>query len=300
MELNNDINFDDNDNNSMIKETANGYSIIDMNDGYIVNYKKIHEDPVVKEQNIVTIQNKIGKGTLIVQHYKENTTESLSADQTSTGEIGTSYETSPATDIPEEYELVATPENATGEYVPGTTEVTYYYRLKDTSVLVHHYIDETETQVPSKTGGVVADETIQGKVTDPYSTSPSANVANNYELVAEKMPANANGNMTVDQIVVTYYYKIKDPTIEQSEIDKNSTLDKVTEKDQAVPYTITYSANVDTYIGDAEVTIVDYLPYAIDLDASELDGGNYDEMLRLLHGQKILMESILLQMEKNK
>ena len=277
VELNNDINFDDNDNNSMIKETANGYSIIDMNDGYIVNYKKIHEDPVVKEQNIVTIQNKIGKGTLIVQHYKENTTESLSADQTSTGEIGTSYETSPATDIPEEYELVATPENATGEYVPGTTEVTYYYRLKDTSVLVHHYIDETETQVPSKTGGVVADETIQGKVTDPYSTSPSANVANNYELVAEKMPANANGNMTVDQIVVTYYYKIKDPTIEQSEIDKNSTLDKVTEKDQAVPYTITYSANVDTYIGDAEVTIVDYLPYAIDLDASELDGGNYDD-----------------------
>ena len=45
--------------------------------------------------------------------------------------------------------------------MPGTTEVTYYYRLKDTSVLVHHYIDETETQVPSKTGGVVADETIQ-------------------------------------------------------------------------------------------------------------------------------------------
>ena len=58
------------------------------------------------------------------------------------------------------------------------------------------------------------------------------------------MPANANGNMTVDQIVVTYYYKLKDPTIENSEIDKNSTLDKVTEKDQAIPYSITYSAYI--------------------------------------------------------
>ena len=274
VELNNDIDFYD---NNIIKETPNGYSIIYMNDGYIiVNYKKIHEDPVVKEQNIVTIQNKIGNGTLIVHHYKENTTESLSADQTSTGEIGTSYETSPATDIPEEYELVATPDNASGIITPGTTEVTYYYRLKDTSVLVHHYIDGTETQVPSKTGGVVEDETIQGKVTDTYNTNPSSNVANNYEVVAEKMPANANGNMTINQIVVTYYYKLKDPTIENSEIDKISTLSKVTEKDQAIPYSITYSANVDTYIGDAEVTIVDTLPYEIVEESSSLDGGTYD------------------------
>ena len=275
VELNNDIDFYD---NNIIKETPNGYSIIYMNDGYIiVNYKKIHEDPVVKEQNIVTIQNKIGNGTLIVHHYKENTTESLSADQTSTGEIGTSYETSPATDIPEEYELVATPDNASGIITPGTTEVTYYYRLKDTSVLVHHYIDGTETQVPSKTGGVVEDETIQGKVTDTYNTNPSDKIANNYEVVTEKLPQNANGTMTIDQIVVTYYYKLKDPSIEQSNINKESTLEKVTEKDQAVPYTITYTANVNTYIGDAEVVIVDYLPYGIVEESSNLDGGNYDE-----------------------
>ena len=238
---------------------------------------------MTEDKHVVVEFEKI-PANVIVHYYIENTTDKVplqdggtAQDVTQTGVVGDMYATKEADNVSDKYELVATPDNASGTMTKDTIVVIYYYRLKDTSVLVHHYIDGTETQVPSKTGGVVEDETIPGKVDDAYNTNPSANVAENYEVVAEKMPANANGNMTVDQIVVTYYYKLKDPTITNSEIDKNSTLAKVTEKDQAVPYTITYSANVDTYIGDAEVTIVDYLPYAIDLDASELDGGNYDE-----------------------
>ena len=82
--------------------------------------------------------------------------------------------------------------------------------------------------------------------------------------------------ITEEPTVVTYYYKLKDPIIENSSITKNSTLDKVTEEDQAVPYSITYTASVDTYIGDGEVTIVDTLPYQIDEEKSNLDGGSYD------------------------
>ena len=157
----------------------------------------------------------------------------------------------------------------------GTNIINLYYTKKDASVLVHHYIDGTETKVPAKNGGEVADETITGKVDDKYSTNASSNIANNYELVTSKLPTNASGTMTEEQIVVTYYYQLKDPTL-TSNISKTSTLNKITSKDQEMPYTITYTANVDTYKGDAEVTIVDTLPYTIDESKSDLAGGTYN------------------------
>ena len=41
--------------------------------------------------------------------------------------------------------------------------VIYYYRLKNTSVLVHHYLEGTTTNL-------AADVTIKGKVDDTYKT----------------------------------------------------------------------------------------------------------------------------------
>ncbi len=158
----------------------------------------------------------------------------------------------------------------------GENVINLYYTKKDTSVVVHHYIDGTQNKVPSKNGGEVEDETITGKVDDKYSTNASSNIANNYELITSKLPTNASGTMTEEQIVVTYYYQVKEPTLE-SNINKTSILDKVTSKDQEIPYTITYTANVDTYIGNAEVTIVDTLPYKIDTTKSDIAGGTYNE-----------------------
>ena len=252
-------------------------------EGYQLPENKTTEFSVTKSQDQVTLNitnNKI-KGTVITHYYIENTSTQVplvgggtAKDITQTGNVGEIYATKQADNVDSAYELVATPENASGNIVEGTTEVIYYYRLKATSVLVHHYIEGTNTKVPSKNGGVVEDETIPGRVNDEYNTNPSSNIADNYEVVNEN-PANANGTMTIDQIVVTYYYKLKDQSIEQS-IDKESTLEKVTEKDQEIPYTITYTANVKDYIGDAEVVIVDTLPYAIDEGKSDLNGGTYN------------------------
>ncbi len=146
-------------------------------------------------------------------------------------------------------------------------EVIVTFKDVRTSVLVHHYKENTTEKLSE-------DVLINGEIGDNYTTQVASDIPQNYKVVAT--PPNANGTMTQEQIVVTYYYNLKDPTIEQSEIDKNSTLEKLTEKDQTVPYTITYSANVIDYIGDAEVTIVDYLPYEIVEESSSLDGGNYD------------------------
>ena len=61
-----------------------------------------------------------------------------------------------------------------------------------------------------------------------------------------------------------------------SNISKTGT-DKITSKDDVVTYAINYKTTIDTYRGNAKVTIVDELPYKIDLQKSNLDGGTYDE-----------------------
>ena len=158
----------------------------------------------------------------------------------------------------------------------GENVINLYYTKKDSSVLVHHYIENTTERVPSITKGqVVADETVQGKVNNQYKTSGSSNIANNYELVTSKLPANATGVMTEEQIVVTYYYRLKTPTITSQNMTKNGTTTIENLADE-ITYNISYKVTLVDYIGDAEVTIVDTLAYPIDEAKSDLAGGKYN------------------------
>ena len=158
----------------------------------------------------------------------------------------------------------------------GVTEdkhITVEFDRIPTTVIVHHYIVNTTNKVPLADGGVAQDETIRGKVGDNYNTKQVENLAKNYELA--DIPKNASGTMTKDTIVVTYYYKLKDPVIQTADITKESSLEKITDVEQVVDYTINYKVSVDTYIGNAIVTIVDELPYEIDEGKSDLAGGTY-------------------------
>ncbi len=66
------------------------------------------------------------------------------------------------------------------------------------------------------------------------------------------------------------------PTPElESTLNKNGT-DKVTSKDQIINYEVKFTASVDDFKGAAKVTIVDTLPYAIDISSSKLDNGTYN------------------------
>ncbi len=185
-------------------------------------------------------------GTLTVHHYVEGTTNhvpladgSTADDESKSGYIGNNYATKARTDINENYELVGVPENSSGEYIDGNIEVIYYYKLKDTSVLVHHYLEGTTTKLAE-------DETKLGKVGDKYTTS-SANVDSKYELVTT--PNNANGTMTLDQIIVTYYYRVKDTSVLVHHY-KEGTTEKVSED-------ITKKGKIDD---EYTTTIADDLP----------------------------------------
>jgi uncharacterized repeat protein (TIGR01451 family) len=136
-------------------------------------------------------------GDLVVRYVDENGND-LSQGYTDSGTVGDEYSTV-ARHI-DGYTLIAEPANATGEYVGGTTAVTYVYR-KDTPAPVHpvlvvRYVDERGVEI---TNGYTDDHQNVG---DAYSTAPKT--VDGYIL--KTVPTNANGTLAEGTTTVTYVY----------------------------------------------------------------------------------------------
>ena len=201
---------------------------------------------MTREQIVVIYYYRVKDTSVLVHHYKEGTSESLSKDVTITGKVDDAYTTSVATDIPSKYELVATPTNASGKMTVAQTVVTYYYKLKSTGVDVHYYKEGTTEKVSN-------DVAIEGKVDQSYTTTPATDVASKYELVGT--PTNATGTMTEDRITVIYYYRLKDTSVLVHHYLERTTTklaDDVTIKGQ-VDDTYKTVANTDLLAGKYEL-----------------------------------------------
>ena len=224
----------------------------------------------------------------VVTSYELENGTKIIPDSTQKVEYGKDYTTVPGV-VDNKYELVSRPDNSNGK-ISSETPVTvrYIYKLKDAKVIVHHYIDGTTDKVPNNDGGVNEDQVINGKVDDAYNTAAITTIPANYKVV--NTPANAAGTMTVDPIEVTYFYKLKDATIENSNFEKTSP-QTVNNANQKFVYNIKYSGNVRDYIGKGVLEIVDTLPYKIDIDKSDLAGGEYDEEHKTIKW-KILVNNI--------
>lgn len=138
---------------------------------------------------------------VIVHHYKEGTTEKLHDDVILKGGEDESYTTKPIQELLEKYELVSTPENASGKFTKDKLEVIYYYREKDTDVsevkVVVKYLDKSS-------GNEVADtETITGHKGDEYTTTEKE--VEGFKL--KEIPENAKGTMKEDTEVIYYYLR---------------------------------------------------------------------------------------------
>ncbi|MBF0987823.1 MAG: Cna B-type domain-containing protein, partial [Clostridiales bacterium] len=81
-----------------------------------------------------------------------------------------------------------------------------------------------------------------------------------------------NGNTITNTIK-----PVTEGKIEDSKVEKESTLTKITKADEIVPYTITYKGKIKEYMGDAVVKIVDELPFKLDLSKSNIMDGSYDD-----------------------
>ncbi len=75
-------------------------------------------------------------------------------------------------------------------------KVKYYY--------VHTSAGVKEEFIDITTGKVMYTNTITGNEGDSYTSIPKS--INGYDLVSEKMPTNTKGLMTIDEIVIKYYY----------------------------------------------------------------------------------------------
>ena len=143
-------------------------------------------------------------GNVLVHHYEQGTTTSVSPDEnlSGVGKMGLTYNTSPATVT--NYTVVnANPADHTGTYPnTGTTVVTYYYTRNNAGdVTVHHYEQGTTTQV-------AGDDNLSGtgRLGLPYTTNEQ-NVPH-FTLVGQ--PANKNGTFTAGAQTVIYEYRRND------------------------------------------------------------------------------------------
>lgn len=151
------------------------------------------------------------------------------------------------------------------EEVSNIDNINLGVKLKEGKVIVHHYIDGTNDKI-------CEDSTNEYLYGDSYETNICSTIPNNYIL--NNKTDNYKGVINNDNIEVVYSYKKKDSSIE-SILDKKG-LNEISSSEELIDYTIKYDLVVKDYIGNGTITIVDYLPYDIDLDKSDLDGGIYD------------------------
>ena len=171
---------------------------------------------------------------LVVKHIKREDNTELSPTVTTRQPNGTPYTTAPVTDNFYEAETPL-PTNATGEYGLTDTTVTYYYVRKAAGdVTVHHYEENSTTELATTVVQPGAN-----KLGLAYTTNEET--INNYELVAQ--PANKNGTFTAAAQTVDYYYRRKNAgniTVKYLETGTNTQLhaDKILDgtKKLGLPY----------------------------------------------------------------
>ena len=136
---------------------------------------------------------------------------------------------------------------------------------------MHHIDTDTKEQIAPD---VVIPLDGTGKYGDSYTTEVSQKIPANYEYITRT--DNWEGTMVDTLTEVTYEYRLVDPNIEQN-IAKFGPVNPIETPKREITYTIGYVTNIENYIGRAQVTIVDTLPYKIDVAKSSLNGGIYDE-----------------------
>lgn len=110
------------------------------------------ESPILKQEFVNAGLIKTG-GAVIVSHYIEGTTTPVpldnggeAEDEIMFGAIGEDYETG-KTNHADYYELVAIPENSSGQFADEDIHVIYYYRLKQYPYTVNYYDKETGEKI---------------------------------------------------------------------------------------------------------------------------------------------------------
>ncbi|HAA5629481.1 TPA_asm: cell surface protein [Listeria monocytogenes] len=140
----------------------------------------------------------VGKGTVTV-NYQDEQGNSLATSETLEGDIGQPYQT--ATKNIEEYQLKEVNGNTTGTFTEKAQVVTYVYQKVPVATVTVKYLDQDGNKIHDP-------QTISGNIGEPYdaSTDKYKLQIDGYTLDTTKLPNNANGIFTNQDIEVTYIY----------------------------------------------------------------------------------------------
>ena len=211
----------------------------DIPSDYVLYISPENRTGVMVDGQITVDYYYIKKATqVIVHHYEEGTINKLSENQTINGRVDDPYTTEPATDIPIKYEFSSVSGNPTGKMTENTIEITYYYKVKDSTVTVKFLEKDTNREIAE-------DDVATGKVDEEYETY--SKVIDNFKLVGDS--GNTTGRITVDPITVSYYY-LQYTSVKVQHIDRTTgTILEETKKDGLVGDTFTSkSKNFTNYV----------------------------------------------------
>ena len=175
----------------------------------------MNKNGLYKEEVIEVFYYYKKKGVSLLVHHLEDPAENggkyvkLAVDDEYTYEVDEHYETHPSTNVPEKYEVCddKLPQNASGNMPLTPMEVTYYYRVKTSSVTLK-YVDRYNNQE------LLPSETITGKVDSNYTVS--AKSIDGFTYVPQDEQTEGKFKLTPQTIVFNY---AKNVTITANHID---------------------------------------------------------------------------------
>ncbi|GAB2533947.1 MucBP domain-containing protein [Gracilibacillus alcaliphilus] len=143
---------------------------------------------------------------MIIIAYVDEAGQPIASRETRVGIVGEQYETEPK-EI-EGYELIQTPENATGKFTEEVQMVTYVYALEKEeptlgAPVTVKYVDEEDNEL-------IPSEELTGEIGEVYKTEPIQ--IGGYELI--QIPGNAAGEFTNEAQTVIYVYASVEEAVE--------------------------------------------------------------------------------------
>ena len=269
------------------------------------HYSYIPDRPEVSKVDAANEYIKIPTSVL-VHHYKEGTTESISEDVVIEGIVWDPYETTVATDIPVYYELVETPLNATGEFTEEQIEVIYYYKYKEYDYNIEYYYDgvlnEEETETITATYADVIDA-YENKVIDGYKLEKEENLPLTVSEVSENNIIKVYYIKDDFDYTIEYYYDgelNEEETVQGTATfqdvidtfeDKNITGYKL-EKEENLPLTITSNEANNVikvyYVKDNfDYTVEYYYDGELDEEKTEVISATYQDVIDIYDDKNI-------------
>lgn len=219
------VNHIDEYNNAILKTTTNEITYgntFSSNKEDFENYEYDHYESDANDGKNFGVVNKNitvnyyykKKATVTVNYYKEGTTEKLAESDILNKYYGDTYDVSNYKDnnnVPSKYEYTRFTSNTTDE-LTGTVyideiRINYYYKLKDSKVVINYLEDGTNNKLAEST-------IISTKYDNKYDVTSyknNSNISSKYEYIRfESNPSDTlTGTVNQDTVTINYYYKLK-------------------------------------------------------------------------------------------